>query len=44
MMCPVSSATAMNCSGGIIPHCGCGHRASASNPATSPLVSSTMGW
>ena len=41
---PVSSARAMNWSGCIIPHCGCGHRTSASNPASSPLVSVTIGW
>ena len=43
-MWPVSSASSMNWSGCIMPHCGCGQRTRASNPAISPLVRATMGW
>ena len=44
MICPVSSASVMNWSGFIMPHCGCGHRTSASTPASCPLPRSPIGW
>ena len=41
---PVSSASGMNWSGGIIPLCGWRQRSSASAPMILPVVMSTFGW
>ncbi len=43
-MCPVSSASEMNCSGGMGLCGACGQRTSASKPTTSPALMSTTGW
>ncbi|MNV82557.1 hypothetical protein D3C71_1762990 [compost metagenome] len=44
MICPVSSATGMNCMGEIMPRSACGQRNSASLPITAPLRASICGW